>query len=143
MYYRGYHVMPWLRFEAVPTGLLDERLTTMLPRQTTFRYIFSYFISFQIIVKETNFTRLLGFRQNCLSACAEQSSWTRFCEVDSLSCVVDFFNGNKKWECHLSNIEIKLKQPIKLHNNGIAVLFDKILFIYFTLMVYTEELSLS
>ncbi|KAL1465209.1 hypothetical protein WDU94_004797 [Cyamophila willieti] len=72
----------------------------------------------QIIQANDNFIQMLGFRQNCLSACAEQSSWTKFCEVDSIDCVEHFLSGNNKWVSHIQHLELKLKQPLKTHNKG-------------------------
>uniref|UniRef100_A0A8D9AQ21 Glutathione S-transferase C-terminal domain-containing protein homolog n=1 Tax=Cacopsylla melanoneura TaxID=428564 RepID=A0A8D9AQ21_9HEMI len=72
----------------------------------------------QIIQADDNFTQMLGFRQNCLSGCAEQSSWTKFCEVDSMECVEHFLIGNNKWIPHIQHLELKLKQPLKIHNKG-------------------------
>lgn len=40
-----------------------------------------------IIKSRDEFTYLLGQKQNCLKACAEVSSWTRFCEVQMPSAI--------------------------------------------------------
>lgn len=67
---------------------------------------------------------MLGFRQSCLSACAEVSSWTKYCEVQLQASINTFFNQNQitdennlfeipvqlaRFECHLS-------QPLQIHN---------------------------
>ncbi|KAI5756167.1 glutathione S-transferase C-terminal domain-containing protein [Diaphorina citri] len=70
----------------------------------------------EIIKTEGTCIHMLGFRENCLSACSEQSSWTKFCEVDSMICIENFLNGNNKWIGHIENIESNLKQPLKIHN---------------------------
>lgn len=65
---------------------------------------------------------MLGFKQGCLSACAEVSSWTKYCEVELQALIYKFFDNqltNKssfeipvqlaRFECHLS-------QPLQIHN---------------------------
>ncbi|XP_050421978.1 glutathione S-transferase C-terminal domain-containing protein homolog [Adelges cooleyi] len=81
--------------------------------------------SLRMLIKSVgeHFTWLLGFRQSCLSACAEVSSWTKFCEVEIQATVESFFKYKltdlnilfqiptqlARFECHLS-------QPLQIHN---------------------------
>ncbi|CAB0034049.1 unnamed protein product [Trichogramma brassicae] len=61
---------------------------------------------------------LLGFKEQCLSACSEASIWTKFCEIDIVSMV-----GCKLTEdqediipLSLAKFENHMSQPVKLHN---------------------------
>ena len=62
---------------------------------------------------------LLGFQQGCLSAPQEVSTWTKFCEVDIHSPLVQLLKEDSPAE-HLpediSRFESHLKQPVRLHN---------------------------
>jgi len=85
--------------------------------------IFELSYLFQLIKSiEKDWIWLLGFRQSCLSACAEVSSWTKYCEVELQASMNAFFNNHitnenlfeipiqfARFECHLS-------QPLQIHN---------------------------
>lgn len=72
---------------------------------------------------DAKFKYLLGFKESCLQGSSEASRWTRFCEIDMVTCtktVLGFhkqiltseFNLPKQFayfECHLA-------QPVKAHN---------------------------
>ncbi|KAG1658463.1 Glutathione S-transferase C-terminal domain-containing [Nymphon striatum] len=85
------------------------------------RYILELHVSG---TKEVNLCeKLLGFRKGCLMACAEVSSWTKFCEVDFLKNTQDCFknimlHSNEKINVPLEiyKFEHHLKQPLKIHN---------------------------
>lgn len=66
---------------------------------------------------------MLGFRQSCLSACAEVSSWTKYCEVQLQASINTFFdhqisNENATYEIpvQLARFECHLSQPLQIHN---------------------------
>lgn len=67
---------------------------------------------------------LLGFRDACLAACSETSTWTKFCEVDIISTIKNitlnpenYFSDHEilipadilRFECHMA-------QPVRMHN---------------------------
>lgn len=67
---------------------------------------------------------LLGFRESCLVACNETSTWTKFCEVDIINtvksvikCSSDYFFDQK---VHIprdvTRFEYHMAQPVKMHN---------------------------
>lgn len=62
---------------------------------------------------------LLGFQQGCLSAPQEVSTWTKFCEVDIHSPLVQLMREDIP-AIHLpediSRFESHLKQPVRMHN---------------------------
>ena len=74
--------------------------------------------------------KLLGHQSNCLSAPAEVSTWTKFCEID-LPRAVELENQELESEAEaeadeaeasneipyeLAQFEIHLRQPVKIHN---------------------------
>ena len=62
---------------------------------------------------------LLGFQQGCLSAPQEVSTWTKFCEVDIHSPLVQLMREDIP-AIHLpediSRFESHLQQPVRMHN---------------------------
>jgi len=81
--------------------------------------------SLRMLIKsiEKNWIWLLGFRQSCLSACAEVSSWTKYCEVELQVSINTFFdtqmiNENCSFEIpiQLARFECHLSQPLQIHN---------------------------
>lgn len=81
------------------------------------------------IVKFANesYKCLLGFKESCLLAPAEASPWTKFCEVDILTCTKSVLMFHKKIhqnECttdyilpkEFGHFESHLSQPVKAHN---------------------------
>ncbi|EEB10377.1 conserved hypothetical protein [Pediculus humanus corporis] len=65
---------------------------------------------------------LLGFKQNCLYACAESSLWTKFCEVD-MTLTINHIIQKQNLNCDLHEIPVDLvrfenhmMQPVKIHN---------------------------
>lgn len=81
---------------------------------------------------DESFKYLLGFKESCLLAPSEASPWTKFCEVDILTCTKDVLQFHKqtdpKWvgEYTLPNefgqFESHLKQPVKAHNMSKLIL---------------------
>lgn len=75
---------------------------------------------------EKSYAYLLGFKNSCLSAPAECSSWTKYCELDIVECTRNVLlfheqlNGNEIKRYHLPNeiacFESHLNQPIRAHN---------------------------
>lgn len=73
-----------------------------------------------------SYAYLLGFKNSCLSAPAESSSWTKYCELDIVECTKNVLlfheqlNGNEIKQYHLPNeiacFESHLNQPIRAHN---------------------------
>lgn len=62
---------------------------------------------------------LLGFREVCLSACAESSIWTKFCEVDLIASVKLFLvHPTPEIPKDLIRLEYHLLQPVRTHNIG-------------------------
>ena len=62
---------------------------------------------------------LLGFQQGCLSAPQEVSTWTKFCEVDIHSPLVQLLREDipaKHLPEDISRFESHLKQPVRMHN---------------------------
>ncbi|XP_022169635.1 glutathione S-transferase C-terminal domain-containing protein [Myzus persicae] len=81
--------------------------------------------SLRMLIKSIskNWIWLLGFRQSCLSACAEVSSWTKYCEVQLQASINTFFNHqisdkNAPYEIpiQLARFECHLSQPLQIHN---------------------------
>jgi len=61
--------------------------------------------------------RLLGFQQGCLSAPAEVSTWTRYCEVEAITILSSL--NQPSLVClpeDLARLEAHLSQPIRMHN---------------------------
>lgn len=63
--------------------------------------------------------KLLGHQNNCLSAPAEVSTWTKFCEIDLPQAIeqekqTDLTKNEIPYE--LAQFEIHLRQPVKIHN---------------------------
>lgn len=62
---------------------------------------------------------LLGFREVCLSACAESSIWTKFCEVDLITSATQLLhNPSPIIPKDLIRLEYHLLQPVRTHNIG-------------------------
>ncbi|XP_059490465.1 glutathione S-transferase C-terminal domain-containing protein homolog [Neocloeon triangulifer] len=64
---------------------------------------------------------LLGFREGCLMACAEASTWTRFCEVDIIAATqqtlkVPCFHSPVTFPRDLVRFEHHMSQPLRIHN---------------------------
>lgn len=62
---------------------------------------------------------LLGHQSNCLSAPAEVSTWTKFCEIDLPRATQEILQGevsNRQIPFELAQFEIHLRQPVKIHN---------------------------
>uniref|UniRef100_T1J0J5 Methyltransferase domain-containing protein n=1 Tax=Strigamia maritima TaxID=126957 RepID=T1J0J5_STRMM len=63
--------------------------------------------------------KLLGFRGGCLTACAEVSLWTRFCEIDLLITTKQLLSTSSK-KFHLPSdllrLEKHLATPVRTHN---------------------------
>lgn len=82
------------------------------------------------IVKFSNqsYRYLLGFRGSCLLAPSEASSWTKFCEVDVLTCAKNVLLFHEQWhqtdDCpadyilpkEFGQLESHLSKPVKAHN---------------------------
>lgn len=72
---------------------------------------------------ETN--KLLGFKEGCLQAPSETSTWTKFCEVDFIECTKNIvklnsqhFESSKSYELfdELGIFEKHLGLPVRIHN---------------------------
>lgn len=74
-------------------------------------------------------SKLLGFKSACLQSPTESSIWTKYCEMDIITCIKSmnqFFCGGKKGESvvvdrysipeDLLKFESHLKQPVRAHN---------------------------
>ncbi|XP_050538931.1 glutathione S-transferase C-terminal domain-containing protein isoform X2 [Daktulosphaira vitifoliae] len=81
--------------------------------------------SLRMLIKSLGekFQWLLGFRQSCLSACAEVSSWTKFCEVEIHASITSLFQKNHIdsnspyiLPIQLARFERHLSQPLQVHN---------------------------
>lgn len=67
---------------------------------------------------------LLGFRESCLVACNETSTWTKFCEIDIIAtvknlmkCPEDYFlNCQVRIPADITRFEYHMAQPVKMHN---------------------------
>ncbi|KAF4521912.1 hypothetical protein B566_EDAN007467 [Ephemera danica] len=64
---------------------------------------------------------LLGFRDGCLLACAEVSTWTRFCEVDMICTVkslvsIPNIHSPVTFPTDLARFEVHMSQPLRIHN---------------------------
>lgn len=60
---------------------------------------------------------MLGFRQSCLSACAEFSIWTKFCEVDLVTSIKRCLTvKNSEIPVDVIRLEQHLRQPVRMHN---------------------------
>lgn len=66
---------------------------------------------------------MLGFRQSCLSACAEVSTWTKYCEVELQASMNTFINYQMENDqssfeipIQLARFECHLSQPLQIHN---------------------------
>lgn len=74
--------------------------------------------------KNESVQRLLGFRESCLVACSETSTWTKFCEIDIIATVKNllkcpseyFINGEVRIPADVTRFEYHLAQPVKMHN---------------------------
>lgn len=76
---------------------------------------------------DESFKYLLGFKESCLLAPSEASPWTKFCELDILTCtknVLMFHTKTDSNECctefilpnEFGQFESHLNQPVKAHN---------------------------
>ncbi|XP_071444755.1 glutathione S-transferase C-terminal domain-containing protein homolog [Hetaerina americana] len=66
---------------------------------------------------------LLGFREGCLSACAESSLWTKFCEVDVPKATKEYMLKVESsvtdefiLPADLARFERHMEQPLRIHN---------------------------
>ncbi|XP_034939263.1 glutathione S-transferase C-terminal domain-containing protein homolog isoform X2 [Chelonus insularis] len=61
---------------------------------------------------------LLGFKDSCLLACAETSTWTKFCEIDLISTLKQFTKDPYTSELppNIVRFEAHMAQPVRLHN---------------------------
>ena len=64
---------------------------------------------------------LLGYQGNCLTAPAEVSTWTKFCEIDLPKATQTFLNHDENSSSsilpyELAQFEVHLGQPVKIHN---------------------------
>nr|XP_022903319.1 glutathione S-transferase C-terminal domain-containing protein homolog [Onthophagus taurus]XP_022903320.1 glutathione S-transferase C-terminal domain-containing protein homolog [Onthophagus taurus] len=72
----------------------------------------------------SNLKNLLGFKESCLMACSETSTWTKFCEVDIIKTTKDLLVDLNKFienDCFKAPIcfgkfEHHLNQPVRMHN---------------------------
>eukprot|EP00088_Acartia_fossae_P025248 TRINITY_DN2606_c0_g1_i1.p1 TRINITY_DN2606_c0_g1~~TRINITY_DN2606_c0_g1_i1.p1 ORF type:complete len:598 (-),score=84.53 TRINITY_DN2606_c0_g1_i1:198-1991(-) len=101
----------------LPCWYLPDQLTCLAGLCSVVRYI----------IKLTHFSsdsedsgkciELLGHQYGCLSAPAEVSTWTKFCELDMPDACKQFFtSATPILPEELSKFEAHLKQPIRIHN---------------------------
>lgn len=69
--------------------------------------------------------KLLGFKDGCLQAPSETSSWTKFCEIDMIRCTETImkldqkhFDGKKSFQLadEFGKFEKHLGLPVRIHN---------------------------
>ncbi|KAJ6642355.1 Glutathione S-transferase C-terminal domain-containing protein like [Pseudolycoriella hygida] len=69
--------------------------------------------------------KLLGFKEGCLQAPSETSTWTKFCEIDFINCTKNIIELNEKnfeekklFELfdEFGTFEKHLAQPVRVHN---------------------------
>lgn len=66
-----------------------------------------------------NLRYLLGFRECCLTSCSENSTWTKFCEIDMPNCINDFIeNTREEMPYSVARFEYHMGQPVQTHNIG-------------------------
>ena len=62
--------------------------------------------------------KLLGFRENCLMAPSETSSWTKFCEQDMVKCTQIILSTDDEIMLpeEMAKLERDLGNPVRMHN---------------------------
>lgn len=76
---------------------------------------------------DESYKYLLGFKESCLLAPSESSPWTKFCEVDVVTCAKNVLifheqikssdgSGEYLLPEEFGNFESHMKQPVKAHN---------------------------
>lgn len=77
------------------------------------------------LVNNDESKNLLGFKEGCLQAPSETSSWTKFCEIDFINCtkgIVELnekhFEGTKSFQLfdEFGSFEKHLALPVRIHN---------------------------
>lgn len=77
------------------------------------------------LVNNNETSKLLGFKEGCLQAPSETSTWTKFCEVDFINCTKNIvklnakhFDGTESFELfdEFGIFEKHLSLPVRMHN---------------------------
>lgn len=77
------------------------------------------------LVNNNETIKLLGFKEGCLQAPSETSTWTKFCEVDFINCTKNIvklhqkhFEANKSFQLfdEFGIFEKHLALPVRIHN---------------------------
>jgi len=104
----------------LPCWYLPSQLTCLAGLCSVVRYIVkltSFAQQSTHELKENKCTELLGHMYSCLSAPAEVSTWTKFCEVELPDACQTFFSSDESvLPEELSKFEAHLNQPIRIHN---------------------------
>lgn len=77
------------------------------------------------LVNSDETSKLLGFKEGCLQAPSETSTWTKFCEIDFIDCTKNVMNlSDKHFDDkqsfqlfdELAKFEKHLALPVRIHN---------------------------
>lgn len=77
------------------------------------------------LVNDNETNKLLGFKEGCLQAPSETSSWTKFCEIDIINCTDAVMKLNKKHFDDKNSFQLfdefgkfenHLALPVRVHN---------------------------
>ncbi|XP_037035835.1 glutathione S-transferase C-terminal domain-containing protein homolog [Bradysia coprophila] len=77
------------------------------------------------LVNDNEANKLLGFKEGCLQAPSETSTWTKFCEIDVINCTdtvlklnAKHFEGKKSFQLfdEFVRFEKHLALPVRIHN---------------------------
>lgn len=77
------------------------------------------------LVNDDNTKQLLGFKESCLQAPSETSTWTKFCEIDIIDCTKNIMKLNandfeeiKSFQLcdEFGKFEKHLSLPVRIHN---------------------------
>ncbi|BES96508.1 Glutathione S-transferase C-terminal [Nesidiocoris tenuis] len=106
------HIPPPASFCSLPVFNLNDSISCVAGLCSVLRQLIKH--------SGDRWQHLLGFRGACLVACAEISLWTKFCEVDLISCAKSVLNScpdaSETLPDELARLEAHLSQPIRVHN---------------------------
>jgi len=99
----------------LPCWYIPGQFTCLAGLCSVVRYIIKLTSSSEKVLHEC--ISLLGHMYGCLSAPAEVSTWTKFCEIEMPAACHAFFNSEvPHLPVELSKFETHLDQPIRIHN---------------------------
>ncbi|XP_023330838.1 glutathione S-transferase C-terminal domain-containing protein isoform X2 [Eurytemora carolleeae] len=99
----------------LPVWYLPNQLTCLAGLCSVVRYAVKLVSFTNPLLSEHK--QLLGHQMNCLSAPAEVSTWTKFCELEVPTSISHFMSSNDPHlPVELSRLEVHLKQPLRIHN---------------------------